>query len=47
MAFTDDAARDLLRRLFDRAVAAALPAHCVPPALPAPTYTNGNDFRAI
>ena len=36
MAFTDDAARDLLRRLFDRAVEAALPARCVPPALPAP-----------
>jgi len=34
MSFTDDAARDLLRRLFARAVEAALPAHCVPPALP-------------
>jgi len=36
MAITDDAARDLLQRLFARAVDAALPARCVPPALPNP-----------
>jgi len=33
---TSAQAANLLRRLFDAAVASALPAHCVPPALPAP-----------
>jgi len=33
---TPDAARALLRRLFDAAVAAVSPAECVPPRLPAP-----------
>jgi hydroxypyruvate reductase len=33
---TDDASRALLRRMFDAAVAAAQPALCLPPHLPAP-----------
>jgi hydroxypyruvate reductase len=33
-ALTDDAARTLLRQMFDAAIAAAQPALCVPPALP-------------
>lgn len=34
---------ELLRRLFDAAIAAALSERC----LPNPTLTNVNDFRAI